>query len=43
LTKLSDKEERRSSLSRDKSAAEIYRQHMNAMRNEDLEPNEPQE
>jgi general secretion pathway protein D len=43
LTKISDTEERRSSISKDKSAAEIYKKHMDAMRNEDTEPNQPQE
>jgi len=41
LTKISDAEEQRSTLSKDKEAAELYRKHMNAMRNEDLEPNQP--
>ena len=41
LTKISETEEQRSSLSKDKSAAEVYKSHMNAMKNKDLEPNEP--
>jgi len=41
LTKISDTEEQRSTISRDKEAAELYRRHMNAMRNENLEPNQP--
>ena len=41
LTKISDTEERRSTLSQDKDAAELYRRHMNAMRNEEMEPNQP--
>jgi len=41
LTSISNTEEQRSSLSKDKEAAEVYKKHMNAMRNEDLEPNEP--
>jgi general secretion pathway protein D len=43
LTKISETEEKRSSLSKDKTAGELYRKHLNAMRNEDLEPNEPQQ
>jgi len=41
LNKISQTEEKRSSLSKDKTTAELYRNHMNAMKNEDLEPNEP--
>ena len=33
LTEISDTEEQRSTLSQDKEAAEVYRRHMNAMRN----------
>jgi general secretion pathway protein D len=42
LTGISDAEERRSSLSTDKDAAEVYRRHMDSMRNRDLDPNRPQ-
>jgi pSer/pThr/pTyr-binding forkhead associated (FHA) protein len=41
LTGISNTEEQRSSLSKDKEAAEVYRRHMEAMRNENLEPNRP--
>ena len=41
LTRISEAEEQRSSLSKDKEAAEVYKRHMNAMKNEDVEPNQP--
>ena len=41
LTPISEAEERRSSLSKDKEAAEVYKGHMDAMKNETAEPNEP--
>jgi general secretion pathway protein D len=41
LTRISETEEQRSSLSKDKTAAEVYKRHMDAMKNEDLEPNQP--
>ncbi len=41
LTKISDTEEQRSSLSKDKEAAEVYRRHMDAMRNENVESDQP--
>ena len=41
LTGISDAEEQRSTLSKDKEAAEVYRRHMSAMRNENPEPNRP--
>jgi general secretion pathway protein D len=41
LTPISNTEEQRSSLSKDKEAAELYRRHMNAMKSEDLEPKQP--
>jgi len=41
LTRISDTEERRSSLGEDKDAAELYRRHMDSMRNRDLEPSQP--
>ncbi len=41
LTPISNTEEQRSSLSKDKDAAEVYRRHMEAMRSENLEPNQP--
>jgi len=41
LTPMANTEEQRSSLSKDRDAAEAYRRHMSAMRNEGLEPNQP--
>ncbi|MCL5282589.1 MAG: hypothetical protein M1376_22105, partial [Planctomycetes bacterium] len=43
LTAISNTAEQRSSLSKDKEAAETYRRHMEAMRSENLEPNRPTE
>jgi hypothetical protein len=42
LAQISNTEEQRSTLSQDKDAAELYKRHMNAMRNENVEPNAPQ-
>jgi general secretion pathway protein D len=41
LAPISKTEEQRSSLSKDKEAAEVYKRHMDAMKNEIVEPNEP--
>ena len=42
LTKISNDEERRSgALNTDKESAELYRKHMSAMRNESVDPNQP--
>lgn len=41
LTPISETEEQRSSLSKDKEAAEVYQRHMDAMKSETLEPNKP--
>jgi general secretion pathway protein D len=41
LTPISNAEEQRSSLSKDKEAAEVYKRHMDAMKSEVVEPNEP--
>ena len=42
LTRISNDEERRSgALNTDKESAELYRKHMSAMRNESLDPNQP--
>lgn len=41
LTPISNTEEQRSTLSKDKEAAEVYKRHMDAMKSETVEPNQP--
>jgi general secretion pathway protein D len=43
LTRISNVEEQRSTFSSDKDAAELYKRHMNAMKSETLEPNQPRQ